>query len=278
MNRALGEVTVQILSDGLFALDGGALFGVVPRALWGRTNPPDDRNRVTLGLNIALIETQGLKILVDTGVGDKWSAREREIYKIDRSQTLLGSLKDLGLGPHDIDLVINTHLHFDHAGGNTRVDGKKIVPTFPRARYVVQLGEWEDATHPHERNRASYLEENFVPLAEHRQLDTIQGNVEIVKGVRVACVGGHTAFHQIVIVEGGGRTLVVPTDLVATTSHVALPFIMGYDLFPMGTLEVKRSLMRDASEQGWELLFYHDTRQPVGKVREEAGRYLGGPS
>jgi glyoxylase-like metal-dependent hydrolase (beta-lactamase superfamily II) len=165
-----GEVRVHVLRDGGFALDGGAVFGVVPRALWEKTDRPDEKNRVTLGLNVALIETAGKRILVDTGIGDKWEDKQRAIYRIDRSTTLLGALAGLGVRPEDIDVVINTHLHFDHAGGNTReVDGK-VVPTFPRARYVVQLGEWEDATHPHERNRASYLEPNFVPLAEARQL------------------------------------------------------------------------------------------------------------
>jgi glyoxylase-like metal-dependent hydrolase (beta-lactamase superfamily II) len=275
---SLGSITVHILSDGLFALDGGAMFGVVPRTLWEQTNPPDPQNRVTLALNVALIETAGRRLLVDTGIGDKWGPKETGIYKIDRSRTLLSSLAALSLGPGDIDTVINTHLHFDHAGGNTRLEGAKAVPTFPRARYIVQLGEWEDATHPHERNRASYLEGNFVPLAEHKQLDTVQGAVEVAPGVRVVCVGGHTAFHQIVFVEEGGRTLVVPTDLVPTASHVPLPFIMGYDLFPLGTLEAKRTLMREAAAKDWDLLFYHDPRVPLGKVREREGRYFAEPT
>jgi glyoxylase-like metal-dependent hydrolase (beta-lactamase superfamily II) len=152
----MGDVRVHILRDGTFALDGGAMFGVVPRVIWEKTDPPDEKNRVTLALNVALIETAGKRILVDTGMGDKWGEKEVLMYRIDRSRTLLGSLRELGFSPKDIDVVINTHLHFDHAGGNTRREGK-IVPTFPRARYVVQRGEWEDATHTHERNRASYL-------------------------------------------------------------------------------------------------------------------------
>jgi len=270
----LGETRVFVLRDGTFALDGGAMFGVVPRVLWEKTDPPDEKNRVTLALNVALIEAGGKRILVDTGIGDKWSEKESRMYRIDRSSTLLGSLKDLGLTPEDIHLVINTHLHFDHAGGNTRnVDGKS-VPTFPRARYIVQLGEWEDATHPHERNKASYLEPNFVPLAETRQLETVQGEVEVAPGVHVRPVGGHTAFHQIVVVEGGGQHLVIPTDLVPTTSHLPLPYVMGYDLFPLGTLEAKRRLMRQVVEEGWSVLFYHDPRTPVGIVREEGNRYV----
>lgn len=269
----LGDIRVHVLSDGRFALDGGAMFGVVPRTLWEKTDPPDSKNRVTLGLNVALIETNGKRLLVDTGVGNKWSERETEIYRIERDPTLIGSLASLSLKPGDIDFVINTHLHFDHAGGNTKIVDGKTIPTFPRARYVVQMGEWEDATHPHERNRASYFDENYVPLAEHHLLDTVQGECEVAPGVRVVPVGGHTAFHQIVVVEGGGKTLVIPTDLVPTSSHVPLPFIMGYDLFPLGTLEAKRRLLTDCVERGWDLLFYHDPRLPIGKVREMKGRY-----
>jgi glyoxylase-like metal-dependent hydrolase (beta-lactamase superfamily II) len=274
----LGGATVHVLSDGRFALDGGALFGVVPRTLWERETPPDEKNRVTLALNVALVEAAGKRILVDTGVGDKWGEKDKAIYKIDRSESLLSSLRALSLGPEDIDYVINTHLHFDHAGGNTRLEAGKLVPTFPRARYVVQLGEWEDATAPNERNRASYIDANYVPVAEHKQLETVQGDAEIVPGVKVVVVGGHTAYFQMVLVEGGGRTLAMPADVLPTTSHVALPFIMSYDLFPLGTLEAKRRLLQDAATLGWSVLFYHDPRLPLGRVLEAAGRYRAEPS
>src|SRR5262245_14617841 len=234
---ALGDVRVHVLRDGRFALDGGAMFGVVPRVLWERTHPADDRNRVTLGLNVALVETAGRRVLVDTGMGERWSEKERALYGLDRSQNLLGSLAALGLGPGDIDVVVNTHLHFDHAGGNLTETGGRLAPTFPRARYVVQRGEWEDATHPHGRNRRPYREAGFVPLAEARCLEPVQGEVEVAPGVRVVPVGGHTAYHQMVVVEGGGQTLAIPTDLLPTTSHLPLPWLMSYDLFPVGTLE-----------------------------------------
>jgi glyoxylase-like metal-dependent hydrolase (beta-lactamase superfamily II) len=269
----LGDVRVHVLGDGTFALDGGALFGVVPRALWEKTDPPDEMNRVRLGLNVALIESGGRRILVDTGLGDKWGEKETRLLAIDRSNTLLAALAGLGLGPDDIDVVVNTHLHFDHAGGNTRRAGGRVLPTFPRARYVVQLGEWEDATHPHERSRASYLEENYVPLAEARQLETVQGAVELAPGVRAEPVGGHTAYHQVVFVEGGGETLVVPTDVLPTTSHVPLAYVTGYDLFPVGTLEVKRRLLSQAVRERWRILFYHDARTAVARVEERDGRY-----
>ncbi|HXB57096.1 MAG TPA: MBL fold metallo-hydrolase [Vicinamibacteria bacterium] len=269
----LGNIRVHILHDGAFALDGGALFGVVPRGLWEKTDPPDEKNRVTLGLNVALVETAGRRILVDTGMGDKWNEKERGLYGIERSSTLLGSLRALGLGPADIDIVINTHLHFDHAGGNTRLEEGRPVPTFPRARYLVQKGEWEDATRPHERSRASYREVDIAPLAEARQVDLLDGHAEVAPGVRVVRVGGHTAHHQMVIVEGGGNALYIPTDLLPTTSHLPLPFVMSYDLYPVATLEAKRELLKKAAESDAWLLFYHDRETPLGRVCREGDRY-----
>jgi glyoxylase-like metal-dependent hydrolase (beta-lactamase superfamily II) len=270
---AVGAARVSVLHDGTIALDGGAMFGVVPRVVWEKRDPPDERNRVTLGLNVALIESGGKRVLVDTGMGDRWSEREVRMYGIDRSTTLIGGLRARGLAPEDIDVVVNTHLHFDHAGGNTRREGDGVVPTFPRARYVVQRGEWEDARHPHERSRASYREDDFVPVAQAGQLDLIDGETEVAPGVHAVPVGGHTTHHQMVVVQSGGETLVVPTDLLPTTSHLPLPFVMGYDLFPVATLEAKRRLLHAAVEGGWRILFYHDARTPVGRVRREGDGY-----
>ena len=270
---AVGDARVTVLHDGTIALDGGAMFGVVPRVVWEKRDPPDERNRVTLGLNVALIESGGKRVLVDTGMGERWSEKEVRMYRIDRSTTLLGGLRARGLGPEDIDVVVNTHLHFDHAGGNTRVEGGRVVPAFPRARYVVQRGEWDDATHPHERSRASYRADDFLPVAEAGQLDLIDGEAEVAPGVRAVRVGGHTTHHQMVVVESGGETLVVPTDLLPTASHLPLPFVMGYDLFPVATLEAKRKLLDAAVEGGWRILFYHDPRTPVGRVRRDGEAY-----
>jgi len=270
---AVGEVRVTLLHDGTIALDGGAMFGVVPRVVWEKRDPPDERNRVTLGLNVALIESGGKRVLVDTGMGERWSEKEVRMYRIDRSTTLMGGLRACGLGPEDVDVVVNTHLHFDHSGGNTRLAGSRLVHTFPRARYIVQRGEWHDANHPHERNRASYRADDFVPLAEAGQLDLVDGEAEVAPGVRVVRVGGHTTHHQMVVVESGGETLVVPTDLLPTASHLPLPFVMGYDLFPVATLEAKRKLLEAAVEGGWRILFYHDARTPLGRVRREGEGY-----
>jgi glyoxylase-like metal-dependent hydrolase (beta-lactamase superfamily II) len=250
------------------------MFGVVPRAVWEKSDPPDERNRVRLAANVALVETAGQRVLVDTGMGTRWSAREVERYRLGAGEGLPVALRALGLGPEDVDVVVNTHLHFDHAGGNTREEAGRLRPTFPRARYVVQLGEWEDATHPHERNHASYREGDFVPVAEARQLEAVQGEVEVAPGVSVVPVGGHTAFHQMVVVRGGGRTLAIPTDLVPTASHLPMPFIMSYDLFPVGTMQAKRRLLAQAAEEGWTLLFYHDPRVALGGVRREGDRFV----
>jgi glyoxylase-like metal-dependent hydrolase (beta-lactamase superfamily II) len=269
----MGRTRVSVLSDGTIALDGGAMFGVVPRVVWEKRDPPDERNRVTLGLNVALVESGGTRVLVDTGMGDRWGEKETRMYRIDRSATLLDGLRALGLGPEDVDVVVNTHLHFDHSGGNTRREDGRLVPTFPRARYVVQRGEWEDATHPHERSRASYREDDFVPLREAGRLDLIDGETEVAPGVRAVPVGGHTTHHQMVVVEGGGETLVVPTDLLPTASHIPLPFVMGYDLFPVATLEAKRRLLDAAADGHWRILFYHDARTPLGRVRREGDGY-----
>jgi glyoxylase-like metal-dependent hydrolase (beta-lactamase superfamily II) len=270
----LGALRVHVVPGGRFALDGGAMFGVVPRVLWEKTDPPDDLNRVALSCNVALIETAGLRVLVDPGLGDKWSDKERRLMRIDPSATVGGGLAELGLRAEEVDLVINTHLHFDHAGGNTVLADGHPRPAFPRARYLVQAGEWEDATHPHERNHASYRPEDFLPLAEAGLLQRLEGEVEVAPGVRVLPVGGHTAHHQVVVVESGGRTLVIPTDLLPTASHLPLPFIMGYDLFPLATLEAKRALLRRVIDDGWWMLFYHDPRVAIGSVKQEGGRYV----
>jgi glyoxylase-like metal-dependent hydrolase (beta-lactamase superfamily II) len=270
----LGDIRVHVVRDGSFALDGGAFFGVVPRVLWERCQAPDERNRVRLALNVALVETGGKRVLIDTGIGDKSGDKERELYGIDRSQTLLAALAALGVQPEDVDVVVNSHLHFDHAGGNTRIVDGRPVPTFPKARYVVQMGEWEDATHPHERSRASYIETDYVPIAEAHQLDLVQGEVEVAPGVRVVPAGGHTAYHQMVVIEDGGETLLVPTDLVPTTAHLPLPWITGFDLFPVGTLQAKRRLLEGAAEGGFSLLFYHDMRTPVGRVVKRKDRIV----
>jgi glyoxylase-like metal-dependent hydrolase (beta-lactamase superfamily II) len=267
-----GDLELISLSDGTFRLDGGAMFGVVPKPLWERRAPADARNRIRLGLRPLLVRGERT-LLIDAGIGGKMEAKSVEIYDIDRSRNLSDSLASEGVSPSDIDIVLASHLHFDHAGGfTTRDDSGRLVPTFPRARYIVRTAEWDDAAHPHERNRASYLAENFKPLADFGVLDLVAGNETIMPGVRVVRTGGHTMHHQIVVIESGGRTAVFAADLMPTTAHVDEPWIMGYDLYPMDTLRFKRTFVREAITHEYLIFFEHDPDIAAGFIRESDGR------
>lgn len=269
----LGELKLHVLSDGGLRLDGGAMFGVVPRAVWEKTNPPDERNRVALGLNPVLVETPGELVLIDTGVGDKGDEKFNDIYGIERPGTLAGSLGDAGFAPKDVTIVINTHLHFDHAGGNTGLTpAGKLAPVYPGARYVVQAGELSAAQSPNERTRASYRPEDFMPLKEARVLETIDGDGEVTPGVSVFRTGGHNRDIQLVRISSEGRTAVFLTDLIPTATHLSYPFIAGYDLFPLEVLEAKKAVIEGAAEDRWLLLFYHDPLVRAGYVSIEGGK------
>jgi len=270
----VGSIKVHVFSDAVFRLDGGALFGVVPRVLWERSFPADERNRIALAMNLVLIESEGQLVLVDTGIGDKLGEKELDVYGVERSVTLLEALAARGVVPEDVDVVVNTHLHFDHCGGNTRREGERVVPAFPKARYVMQKGEWEDASQPNERSRASYKEENFVPIAEAHQLELVQGEAVLAPGVRALPVGGHTAYHQMVVVESDGERLLIPSDVLPTASHLPLAWITGFDLFPVGTLSAKRRLLEEAAETRAAIVFYHDPRTPLGRVEKKKDRYV----
>jgi methylmalonyl-CoA epimerase len=268
----LGDLELTSLSDGLFRLDGGAMFGVVPKALWAPKAPPDHLNRITLAMRPLLV--RGVRtMLIDAGLGDKENERFREIYGVDRTMHLEHSLAAAGVAVDDIDLVVATHLHFDHAGGFTARDGAgRVRPRFPRARYVVRRGEWEDATRPHDRNRASYLPDNFLPLAEAGVLELVSDDQVIMPGVRVRRTGGHTMHHQIVEIESGGRRAAFVADLMPTTAHAADAWIMGYDLYPMETLAAKKAFAQDALTRDVLVFFEHDPLVPAGRLVEREGK------
>jgi glyoxylase-like metal-dependent hydrolase (beta-lactamase superfamily II) len=267
-----GDLELVSLTDGTFRLDGGAMFGVVPKPLWEKRAPPDARNRIRLGLRPLLVRGERT-LLVDAGIGEKMDAKSVEIYAIERSRNLDHSLADAGVRRDDIEIVLASHLHFDHAGGFTTRDASgHLAPAFPRARYIVRAAEWEDATHPHERNRASYLPENFVPLADAGVLDLVAGDEVIMPGARVVRTGGHTMHHQIVIIESAGRTAVFAADLMPTAAHVDEAWIMGYDLYPMDTLAFKRTFVREAIDREYLIFFEHDPDITAGYIREENGR------
>jgi glyoxylase-like metal-dependent hydrolase (beta-lactamase superfamily II) len=267
-----GEIDISVLSDGSFRLDAGAMFGVIPKALWSRRTEADDRNRIPMGIRPLLIRMGGLNVLIDAGAGDKLGAKETEIYALDRSRHLDHSLAEAGLTARDIDVVLATHLHFDHAGGFTTIVDGVAVPRFPRARYLIRRGEWEDATHPHERNRASYLAENYVPLLEAGVVDFIEEDGDVLPGISVWRTGGHTMHHQIVRIESAGRTAWFVADLIPTVAHVDLPWIMAYDLYPMDTLAYKRRFLAEAIAREYVIFFEHDPAITTGVVRVDAGR------
>jgi glyoxylase-like metal-dependent hydrolase (beta-lactamase superfamily II) len=267
-----GSLEIISLYDGHFRLDGGAMFGVVPKPLWERRAPADDRNRIRLSMRPLLVRGDRTMI-VDAGVGEKMDAKGVEIYAIDRTPTLSQSLAQHGLSESDVDVVLASHLHFDHAGGFTRRDSSgRLVPAFPRARYVARTAEYEDATHPNERNRASYLAENYVPLREAGVLDLMDGDGPVMSGVRVVRTGGHTMHHQVVYVESGGLTAVFAADLIPTTAHIDNAWVMGYDLYPMETLAFKRAFIREAIDREFLIFFEHDPEVAAGFIREANGR------
>ena len=281
-SMTLGALELTPLSDGFFALDGGAMFGVVPKPLWERVAPADARNRIRMGMRPLLVrgirlqpDAPATTLLIDAGCGDKLDAKAREIYALDRTRHLDHALADAGLTKADVDLVLASHLHFDHAGGFTaRGSDGAVRPRFPRARYMVRAGEWDDATHPNERTRASYLEENLVPLRDAGVVTFIDEDCEIASGVRVRRTGGHTMHHQIVMIESAGKTAVFMADLVPTAAHVPLPWIMGYDLYPADTLEFKRAFLREAVEREYLVFFEHDPETAAAYLREKSGRIV----
>jgi methylmalonyl-CoA epimerase len=269
---AFGDLQLTVLHDGPFRLDGGAMFGVVPRPLWEKLSPPDERNRIQLAMRPLLVEAAWGRMVVDCGAGDKMAAKQVEIYALDRTCALDQALADAGLTSDSIDFALATHLHFDHFGGATMNAGGELRPRFSHARYLIREAEWEDATHPHERNRASYLQEDFVPLKAAGAVDFFAGDSVIKPGVRVERTGGHTGQHQIVYIESGGRTGVFVADLIPTTAHLQDPWIMGFDLFPMDTLAFKKRFIREAIEREYLIFFEHDPLVAAGYIREKNGK------
>ncbi len=265
----LGPFELHVVSDGFFRLDGGAMFGVVPKTLWEKTATPDERNRVVLGLNLLLIRTGRKNILVDTGIGGKHDAKFVDLYAVDRSTTALDGLRALGLGPGDIDVVVLTHLHFDHAGGATARHGSEAVPVFTKAAHILQEGMWEEALGRNPRTRGSYAPEDFVPLRAAGLLKIVRGDEEIVPGVSVRRTGGHVEHHQMVVVEGGGRKAVYWGDILPSTAHVKPAWVTGYDLFPAEAAAIKERLSEEAVKEEWLNVFDHDPYVSMGYLRRE---------
>jgi glyoxylase-like metal-dependent hydrolase (beta-lactamase superfamily II) len=270
----LGDFELSIFSDGTYPLDGGAFFGVVPKIMWSRKVVADERNYVPAGLNSLLIRTGKKNVLVETGMGNKLSERMIKFYS--QPAQLLRNLSAAGLAPEDIDIVINTHLHFDHCGWNTiRNKDGKIVPTFPRARYYAPEGEWQYARRPSERDAISYIPENYDPLVQSGQMTLLKGGEEVVPGVSVKTFPGHTAHMQAVIVESGGRTACYTSDLIPTTAHIDITWGMSFDLYPLQTIESRKQYYAKAIPEKWLTVFTHDPKTPWAYVeRDEAGKMV----
>ena len=269
----LGDLEFTIVSDGGFRLDGGAMFGVVPKPLWEKRIAPDERNRIQLCMNCVLVRAAGKTIVVETGAGDKLDAKRRDIYAIGGGPRLLDRLAVHGVRPDHVDIVIDTHLHFDHCGWNTRIVDGRVVPTFPNARYVVQRGELEHAKRPNERDQASYMSDNFLPIEAAGQWMLLDGDREIVPGVEVIRVPGHNADMQCVRLSGGGKSAFCFVDLVPTTAHVSFPWIMGYDLYPMQTLENKKRWIPEIARTEALAIFTHDANIPAAYLRQRGDQF-----
>jgi glyoxylase-like metal-dependent hydrolase (beta-lactamase superfamily II) len=274
-----GDYRIEIIPDSEFRLDGGAMFGVVPRVLWERKCPPDELNRIRMNMNCLFIETPEEKIIVETGIGEKWSEKQLKMYGIFREKPFAQTLFErTGCSFEDITIVVNTHLHFDHAGGNTIKSRSSVtshqspVPQFPNARYFVSESEYKHAGNPHERDRASYLPENWRPLVESGQLELKPDDYEVVEGLTLQTIRGHSETMQTVKLEREGKTLYGFADLIPMKAHLSLPWIAGFDLFPLETLEAKRKLIKKALEEDWICLFYHDFETPLCRLQEIDGK------
>ena len=269
----IGRYEIEIFSDGTFKLDGGAMFGVVPKVLWSREKPADDRNRVEMDMNCLLIrDPDGHVVVVETGAGTKLTDKQRGMFGIERPPALLDELARRGVRPEDVTLVVNTHLHFDHSGGNTRRDGDALVATFPRASYVFQRLEWLDAMAANERTRGSYYPDDFVPLEATGKVELVDEAVELLPGLRLDRVQGHTRGTQTVRVSDGKRTVFFSSDFMPDRHHLPLPWIPAFDLYPLDTLEAKRTILARAVEEDWIVGFTHDLPR-FGRVTSVDGKH-----
>lgn len=272
----LGDFELAVFSDGEYYLDGGTFFGVIPRVMWERRMRPDGHNRLHAGLNSLLVRTGKHNVLIETGIGNKLNERMVKIYT--QPAKLLDNLSAGGIAPEDIDVVINTHLHFDHCGWNTIRRGEGVVATFPKAKYYVQRGEWQHGRQQLERDRISYISANYDPLIENGQMHLLHGDQEILPGIFVKVFPGHTAHMQAVIIKSGGRTACYISDLIPTRAHIDLTWGMSFDLFPLETIESKKRYYADSIPEKWLTVFTHDPHLPWAYIeRDPEGKLVAQP-
>lgn len=263
----IGEFDVQIISGGRFKLDGGAMYGIIPRPLWTRVAAPDDRGRIQMDANCLLVRTPDELVLIDTGNGPKMSEKDRAIFDMRPGEELLEHLAAAGVRPEAITTVLLTHLHMDHVGGATRLVGEEVVPAFANARCVVQRREWEDAIHNRSHMRASYRLENLEPLQRAGQIELLDGDAEVLPGISVQVTGGHTPGHHCIFIRSGGETLLYPADICPTVGHLRPPYNMAYDRDPYRTMQVKAELLARAADEDWLVVFDHEPEQKVVRLR-----------
>jgi glyoxylase-like metal-dependent hydrolase (beta-lactamase superfamily II) len=270
--RTLGDFELTILSDGTYVLDGGAMFGVIPKTLWSKKVPVDDRNLFVSGMNSVLVRTGKQNILVETGAGNKLSDKMKTIY--EPQEMLLKSLESTGVGAEDIDIVINTHLHFDHCGWNTVYQNGNAIATFPKAKYYAPRGEWEHGKKQMERDKISYISDNYDPLISTDQMELLEGEHEIAPGIAVSPYPGHTRTMQAVMISSGGKTACYISDIIPTTAHTELTWGMAFDLFPLETIESKRRYYSRAVAEKWLTIFTHDHAIPWAVIESpKLGRF-----
>jgi glyoxylase-like metal-dependent hydrolase (beta-lactamase superfamily II) len=263
----IGKYELYAVESGYFGLDGGAMFGIIPKPLWERNNVPDSANRVTLATRTLLLKSGSRKILIDTGTGNKWNDKSAEIYNFNPRHPLLReNLINTGTTPDEITDVILTHLHFDHAGGSTLSEKGKLIPAFPNAKYYVQEKNFNWAMEPSERDKGSYIKENFTPLKEEGVLNFFNGNCMFDDEIELINVHGHTFYQQLVKISDGSDTILYCADLFPFVSHIALPYIMGYDLQPLETLKEKKKMLARAADENWKLFFEHDPEIVIASV------------
>ena len=272
----LDDLDITHVHDGTYYLDGGAFFGVVPKVLWQRRLPADEMNRIPAGMNSLLVRAGKHTILVETGMGNKLPDKVKQIYC--PQEKLLQSLAAAGVRPEEIDVVINTHLHFDHCGWNTVRRNGQVEPTFPNARYYVQEGEWQHATRQLERDRVSYISDNYDPLVRSGQMQLLHGDQEIVPGISVKVYPGHTHHMQAVILRGAGQTMCYISDLIPTTAHLDLTWVMAFDLFPLETIESRKQFYAEAIPGKWLVAFTHDPAIPWAQLQMEGNKITARPT
>lgn len=253
----IGKYEIFSIKSGMFKLDGGAMFGVVPKVLWNKTNPADDLNRINLATRSLLLVSEKRKILVDTGIGNKFDEKFKNIYAVE-NLTIDEVIKQKGINPDTITDVVITHLHFDHAGGSTKISGDEIIPTFRNAKYHIQKGHYEWALNPSEKDRASFLKDDFLPLQDFNQLVLTEGEFKLDDEIEIIVSNGHTPFQQHLKISDGKQTLFYCGDMIPTSSHIPYPYVMSYDLYPLTTIEEKKKILPQAYEENWILFFEHD--------------------